>query len=373
MITNPEQAIALVSEALLRDLGDDVDIIFRFGSTTKGTTHRYSDVDLAYVPAGPSVSGSITVLVQETLLDLFPLPWSRLESWAEFDDMRGTVILEGELLFARDEAAAIRWQGLADRMRALMSPAARPEMVAKALTIFQRTGYHFYLVGEQAAAGNQLATLFHAKAIRDTVAHCVAVVNQTAADTRKLPQLLALARQPDAFGPNLRRLQSATDPAELLAASESLLRTTRAWLLAEQRVVQGRPSSFPAVFGSVYPELKADLQHIMLAAEEEHAAGLDIMSFYHELMIHIGWATTGIGYGSFNSLADYEQDLVALGFPALLPFVEQGDFAGLRVACEHFDTRLQAYLVERGVALNQFDSLEALAAHLDRSDDAPGT
>jgi predicted nucleotidyltransferase len=36
--------------ALLRDLGDEVELIFRYGSQLKGTTHAYSDLDLSYVP-----------------------------------------------------------------------------------------------------------------------------------------------------------------------------------------------------------------------------------------------------------------------------------------------------------------------------------
>lgn len=364
MISDPERAIQLTTAALLRDFDGEVDIIFRFGSMTKGTTHRYSDLDIAFVPAQDDRWYSITVLVEDRLLDLFALHWPRLERWAEFDDMRGTVILEGEVIYARDDAAAARWQGLVDRMTELLQPAARPDMLAKALAVFESAGYPFYLLQEQAAAGNQMASLYHARALRDIVTHSVAVANQAAIDTRKLDKVLALPRLPAAFADHLDRISVTTDPLELLASALALMQTTRAWLLTEQRKVLARPANFASTFDSAYPELKADLQKIMLAAEQGKASGMGMMSFYHELMIHMAWATTGVSYGSFNSLADYEQDLEALGFPALLPFVEAGDYVGLRAACDRFDARLRTYLTEGGAALNEFASLQDLEAWL---------
>jgi hypothetical protein len=90
-----------------------------------------------------------------------------------------------------------------------------------------------------------------------------------------------------------------------------------------------------------------------------------LTSFYHELMLHMAQALTGVAYSSFNSLAEYEQDLVALGFPDLLPYVAAKDFAGLRQQCLLFDRRLQQFLQEHGAVLNTFASLDELQEHLD--------
>jgi len=40
----------VLKETILRDLGDEVDLIFRYGSYLKGTTHKYSDLDISYTP-----------------------------------------------------------------------------------------------------------------------------------------------------------------------------------------------------------------------------------------------------------------------------------------------------------------------------------
>jgi hypothetical protein len=89
-----------------------------------------------------------------------------------------------------------------------------------------------------------------------------------------------------------------------------------------------------------------------------------LVALYHEFSLHLSWATTGVEFSGFNSLADYEQDLVALGFPALLPLLVAGDFAEMHRQCLLFDRRLQEFLSSHSVELNSFATLEDLQKHL---------
>jgi hypothetical protein len=93
--------------------------------------------------------------------------------------------------------------------------------------------------------------------------------------------------------------------------------------------------------------------------------GMNLMSLYHELMVHTAQALTGIAYSGFNSIAEYEQDLVAMGFPDLLSYLVAGDLDGLYQQCDAFDRRLRAYLTEHAVALNAFDTLDELQGYLE--------
>ena len=58
-------------------------------------------------------------------------------------------------------------------------------------------------------------------------------------------------------------------------------------------------------------------------------------------MVHMAQTFTGIEYSSFNSVAEYEQDLVALGFPDLLSYLVAGDLVGLHRQCRAFDQCLR--------------------------------
>ncbi|RIK42746.1 MAG: hypothetical protein DCC55_07785 [Chloroflexi bacterium] len=180
-----------------------------------------------------------------------------------------TFLLQYQLVYQRSEAAVERLQALADRLRALQQPEARPTMLKKAQDFFQGTGYPYYLLRQQSANGHRLASLQHAQQILSTVFHCLALCNQACIDTRKLEQVLALPKLPLKFADTVARLTQTYEPDELLAASEQLLNTTRDLLFTEQRQSPGDKPTFAAAFGAGYPELKGDIQHILLACERQ--------------------------------------------------------------------------------------------------------
>ena len=354
----------ILKRALLRDLGDEVDIIFRYGSCLSDSTHQYSDVDISYVPVHETTWNSITVLVDEVMVDLYPIHWSRLERMASFDDVSCTVLLRNEIVHQRSDSVAMRFRQLPDHLRALQDPDARSLMLTKAQSIFEESGYQYYLLSQQVAAGHTLSCLHHVRNIRDTVLHCVMVCNQACIDTRQLDQVLSLTKLPERFAETLDRITNAWEPSEIMLACEELLSTTRDLLVQEQRRDQCDEASFPEVFEAAYPELKGDLQHLVLACERRDSFNHTLMSLYHELMVHIARAMSGIEYSGFNTLAEYEQDLSAMGFPELLPYLASGDFDRLRRQCELFDQRLREFLIDHSVSLNEFSTLDELETHL---------
>jgi predicted nucleotidyltransferase len=354
----------LMTAALLREMDEEVDLIIRFGSHVRGNTHAYSDLDLAFVPRDGAPPYAITVMVEETLVDLFPMRWEWLGRMATFDAIQCTVLDRSEILYQREEAAAQRYRALVAEMRARLLPEARPEMVAKALDLFQGTGYPYYLLTEAAAAGHVAACFYHTRRILDTTLHSLGVVNQVCLDTRKQAEVLALPRLPNDFAATLDAVTTAVTPESLVAATDRLLRTTRSLLLQAQAEALRRETSYPAVLDGAYPELKGDLQHVLLAAEREEWFDLKLAYFTHELLIHMATAETGVPFSAFNGLMDYDRDLAARGFPDLTAAVVAGDFAALRRDVPLFDARLGEYLQARGVALNTFDTVDALEAYL---------
>lgn len=355
----------VVTTALLRDLGDEVDLIFRYGSQVKGNIHAYSDLDISYTPVHDSTSHSITVVVDNIMCDLYPIRWSTLESMARFENVSSTVLLNHQIIYQRSEASGERLRGLADQLRALQQPEARPTMIRKAQEIFQRTAYPYFLLRQAADRSHLLAALQHSQQIAGAVLHSLAVFNQSTVDTRKMVQLLTLPKLPVDFAQPLSQLTNAMTPVDLLASSDRLLKTARDLLLSEQQALKGVPVDFPTAFGPGYPELKGDLQHILLGCEREDLFTLKgpLVSLYHELS-RILAEVTGAEISGFHSLMEYERDFAALGFPALLPFVEAHDFAGLHAQCLAFDAHLQQFLAEHGVPLYAFATVADLQHYL---------
>ena len=234
------------------------------------------------------------------------------------------------------------------------------------LEIFQSTGCEFYVLQLQADIPHLAGCIKQAQSVFRTVLHCLAVCNQACIDTRKIEQVLALPRLPAGFAESVQRLIAACDPNELLSATRNLLHTTREFLLAEQRQFLCSETDFCTVFNSGYPELKRDLQAVMLACEQRDLFSLkgSLLSLLHELSCGVAEVTTGVSYLGFNGLSEYEQNLVDLGFPALLPYLSAGDFEGLYQQCLAFDMRLREFLMKRGVPLNSFATLDELQKHL---------
>ena len=71
----------VLKDALLRDLGDEVDLIFRYGSHLTGTTHAYSDLDISYVPVHESTHHSITVMVETFCVIFTPSTGHSWRAW----------------------------------------------------------------------------------------------------------------------------------------------------------------------------------------------------------------------------------------------------------------------------------------------------
>src|ERR1051325_4839758 len=116
------QTAEVLKAALLRDLGDEVELIFRYGSHLKGTMHAYSDLDISYTPVHETTSQSITVMVDDVLCDLYPIRWSQLERMANFENISSTVLLHYQIVYQRSAAAGERFQALAGRLGELQQP-----------------------------------------------------------------------------------------------------------------------------------------------------------------------------------------------------------------------------------------------------------
>jgi hypothetical protein len=355
-----------LKETLLRKLGGEVDLIFQYGSRLKGSAHKFSDVDLSFVPVHETTWENVTVLVGETLVDLYPMHWPHLERMAKFDDRSSMVLLENRILYQRNEAAAERFRALSAQLFTSLQPEARPDMIRKAQKTFQETAYPYYLLRLQAAAGNRLGCCQQAQSILQTVLHTLAVCNQACIDTRKMAQVLALPKLPVDLAATVERISASFDPDELLSACETLLHSTRELLLAEQSRVLRQGAIYPDVFHSAYPELQNDLHHVMLACERKDLFSLktSLLSLYQELSLAIARVVSGVEYSGFNGLSEYEQDLVALGFPPLLPHLLSEDFEQLHQQCKLFGKRLKDFLVENRVELHTYATVNDLRTAL---------
>ena len=112
-----------------------------------------------------------------------------------------------------------------------------------------------------------------------------------------------------------------------------------------------------------------DIQAVMMACENEDmfSAKGSLLSLLHEMSRAVAEVSGGVIYSGFNGMSEYEQDLSALGFPALMSYLAVRDFSGLYEQCQAFDKRLKEFLMEKSVGLNNFATLADLQEYLKAS------
>jgi hypothetical protein len=351
-----------ITDELVRRAGDEVDLVFRYGSAIRGGEHRFSDLDMSWVPRAPSRWDSITVLVDDTLFDLYPLHWPTLERMAEWDDWRATILHDYLIVYESSAAAGDRFRALAARHAELELPIAKPAMVRKALAAFERVGYDYYQLCRHTRAADLGGAQRHANGVVQTLFHALVLVNQSRADTRKIEQMAALRRTPEGLVGLVERICGATTCAEVVSAVDELLESVRVILLAEQAEHLRVDSPYAEVLRGAYPELRADLQRVILACERRDplSAHTKLYSYLHELHIHLSQAADGVDFGSFNSMSEYLHPLSRRGFPDLIAPLVAGRFDELARSCDTFDRMLRDYLGELDVSLNAFPSISEL-------------
>lgn len=366
MTVQVTQVTDLLIEKHLEHLGEDTELIFLFGSRIRGTAHPNSDMDLCYTPVHGSTWAHTTVIVDGILFDLFPQNWWQLEKAANFDDPGTSKILDAQIVYHRSEEALARFHALQDRIRQLMQPESRPQMIAKAQSIFQKAGYPFLQLQLAAGRDDLLSAKTHARHIVSAINHSLMVVNQTCIDTRRPQQVITLPILPEDYEALHHQIYSTTDARNLAAACETLLGRTRTLLLTEQESLPQHPQPYAQEFCSLYPELKDMIQHILRGCEAQDSyITTDAVLFVHEeLAPTLARVLTGASYTAFHTPADYHHHLTSLGFPDLLPSLIAGDYPTLHQQALVFDRRLRELLISHSVPLNDFSSAQELSDYL---------
>ncbi|MEZ4737109.1 MAG: hypothetical protein R3E79_59275 [Caldilineaceae bacterium] len=228
-----------VLESAKQQLGDEIALIIYTGSRFKGTHSPYSDLDLYYVPR-THAEAHCTLLFDQTPLDLFPVNWSRLESWANYEQPNTSAIVDATVLYAHSAADRARLEELKARIQELQQPEQRPLMVEKAIRLFKQTGYHYFLLDVECTAADPFACKREAWKIVEIVLHALAVMNQTFYHSdcgKNLAEVLALPKRPPDIERLLAVIVESADYVAVKAAVRTLLHQTKAFLADEHQAL----------------------------------------------------------------------------------------------------------------------------------------
>lgn len=344
-------------------LGDKIALIVHTGSRLRGTHSAYSDLDLYYVPS-VETAAHCTVLYGGTPIDCFPLSWSRLERFANYEQPLTSLVADAQILYARSPADQARFQQLQERIVELQSPAQRLLMVNKAIALFKQTGYPYVLLDIECPIEATFAWKREAWKIVELVLQALAVLNQTFYHTdcgKNLAEVLALPKRPAEIADLLAKIVQSNDYATVKATVRTLLHETKQLLAAEHQMLV-TPTPFAEQFNAYYPEIREQINKIWAACayQDPQRALAAVLQLQNEVADFLSRTADGESAAEVGSYSDYSAAYQALGLPDLLSYLNAQDFHGLRHAAEIFDAQLQVLLTRHGVALNTLATSEDL-------------
>ncbi len=351
--------------------GEEIDLVLYYGSHAQGVATEQSDLDLCYVPAdGASPPIARTVLVQKVLFDFWPVSWEMLAGFAS-GRARGwahapALVHHARVLHSRSAAALARLGRLKQQVLDLQQPAARPEMLGRARVAFLEVSARLGSLHLAGATADLSEVRQAAWVLIAAVMECLALANQVVFDraTSVLPGCLPAL---DVRPPDLERLVRvvATFPAiaEVLAAGDELAAGVRQAL--RQAQPPGSPRSPGQVLGDAYPELRDQLRKLLTACEagEALAAGMAASSLRREAVTMLALLDGEAPDSYADLLSDLSGPYRRLGLPDLAG-CDLNDLAALAARGRYWDERLRGWLVEQGVSLNEYETVEEFAASL---------
>ncbi|MDD3478021.1 MAG: nucleotidyltransferase domain-containing protein [Candidatus Izemoplasmatales bacterium] len=103
--------IQMVTDYVRHHFAEDIDLICAYGSFVRGKMHEKSDIDLFFVPSTPrGYQASFQVIIDDIGYDFFPISWDRLKAIANYDDPLTSLILEGQIVYHRNDACFNRFE-----------------------------------------------------------------------------------------------------------------------------------------------------------------------------------------------------------------------------------------------------------------------
>jgi predicted nucleotidyltransferase len=353
----------IIADDARQRLGDEIALIVYTGSRVKGAHSPNSDLDLYYVPR-TQAEAHCTLLYGQFPIDLFPIPWSRLERWANYEDPHTSMIVDSQIAYARSDEDRARFEQLKARIFELQQPQHRAAMIQKAIEIFKGVGYHYFLFDAGATQSDLFSFKREAWKSVEIVLHALAVMNQTFYHVdcgKNLAEVLALPQKPAKIKEILTTIVESADYETVRANVRKLLVETRDLLDAQLREVSEN-TPFADLFRAYYPEIREQLNKIETACDLRNSqrALSAIVQIQNEVADSLSRSVDGKSSSGLNPYAAYSPAYETAGLPNLIEFIAPRDFGGLRTAVAEFDREIQRLLARNNVPLNRITAEDEL-------------
>ncbi|MBN2334930.1 nucleotidyltransferase domain-containing protein [Candidatus Bathyarchaeota archaeon] len=355
--------------------GDEIAVIFYYGSYATGTAGADSDLDLVYVPDDVEATASLyTSFVHRGVgYEFWPMSWSRLERIASADEhwpVAAAIIAYGRVLWHRSEADLARFNALKEKVERLRVPESRHLMVGKALDAYKEVLNDLGRLRLEVGGSDVSGARWLAVSVMISCLECLGLANQTY--FRKgwgsnHDEVLALKDRPRRLAEYVEALVSKTDLEKLLDAAEGLARDTREVLLGTQRETAS-PTGIRNELVDYYPGIKEYVNKVKTAALRGDAVKAVVSAgmIQDELTRMLCRGAEGIDHHGFNLPSELRQAYNGRGFPDLM--AAEPTPGALLEAAGKLDEAARRLFSEAGLSLDAVEDVEDLKRLIEERD-----
>lgn len=283
-----------------------------------------------------------------------------------------SMIADTKILYFRSQADLDRFNGLKDRIQALVQPENRGYMVEKALEEFRTTLFQLGQMRLSITSGDVPSLHWAGWKFMGSAVNCLALVNQTYFSKgwgSNTAEIFRMAQKPDELESLLNGILQPGEPLEMLSHAQQLADEVRAILRTAQTSLAER-SSPQDEFKDFYYYIHEYKNKVIKACQNADALSASSAAFQLQELICVLMNKVEAGfYGQdFNILSEYVSGYQKAGFPDLLEPASKGDLQTLAKRVDELDNKIKAWFALHTIDLNILKNEDDLRRFLNLRD-----
>jgi len=255
-----------ILKVIKTDYTDDISILFLYGSCVTGTANDKSDLDMIFVPkTEKGWKFAKTFIWKDCGNDLWGTSWEKIESFANYDDMRVSVIADSKLVYYATEEDRQRYKALKKCAYDIENGGLTADLIKKAEVHLITAKQYF---GELCLNND----LTFAGGVLYKISDVICLINHTFlhfGTKRMLEEMSAFKRLPEGFSDAFSAVVNISTVEQAKSSCHTLISIVSAFLKQVKRELIA-PIPFSALAG-LYEEISTHWNKIYVNCEENNA------------------------------------------------------------------------------------------------------
>ncbi|MCJ8008620.1 nucleotidyltransferase domain-containing protein [Lederbergia wuyishanensis] len=292
-----------IMDVIKTKYSNDISLLFIYGSVVNGTANENSDLDMIFVPKTErGWNLATTFILKGSGNDLWGVNWERLESFANFDDMRVSILVNSRLVYYASEEDKERYEKLIKQIASIQNGPLTPKLIEKAHQHLINAKRHYaelFISNNLSAAGD----------IVIEISNTLCLLNHTFlhfGEKQLLKELSLLNRLPKGFMEVIHEVVAAKEYEQIQKTCFDLIHCVDSFFKTIKNEIIPPVSMFH--FKGLYEELLSHWNKIRFSCEKGDAFSAFLAATNLQTELNYVQEQTGIHNPELNFIDYYDPD-----------------------------------------------------------------